>query len=130
MREIPDRVGDDGVPVMPGLTGMPGLPELTVMPGLTGHLRQTIGTKVRRPLSLRRACTLSSREYVARRANQTVASGLSVGFGHEYGTPAELFFGRPEVVFRVLPIGLVLSSNNSFWFVLKIATSGLCPSSQ
>ena len=59
LREIPDRVGDDGVPVMPGLTGLTGL---TVMPGLTGHLRHIIGTKVRRPLSLRRACTLSSRE--------------------------------------------------------------------
>ena len=27
-----------------------------------------------------------------------------------------MLFGRPRSVFRVLPIGLVLSSNNSFWF--------------
>ena len=61
---------------------------------------------------------------MARRANQTVASGLSVGFGHEYGTPAELFFGRPEVVFKVSPIGLVLSSNKVslvFKFVLTVS---------
>ena len=59
---------------------------------------------------------------MARRANQTVASGSSVGFGHEYGTPAEVFFGRPEVVFKVLPTGLVLSSNKVigfYWFVCR-----------
>ena len=87
---------------------------LTCLPSLR-VLRHIIGTKVRRPLSLRRACTLSSREYVARRANQAVASGSSVVFGHECGTPAVLVFGRPEVVFMVLPTGLVLSSNKVVW---------------
>ena len=68
------------------------------------HFFHIIGTKVRTPLSFRSFWTLSSREYVARRAY------------HDDRTPAEVVFGRPGVVFCVEPIVLVLSSNNAIGF--------------
>lgn len=77
-------------------------------------VRHDIGTNVVRPFSLRRACTLSSREYVARKANHSVLSIMSDWDRQGDGTPEVMLFGHPEVIFIVSPIVLVLSSNKVF----------------
>ena len=78
-----------------------------VMAGTSFLSFHIIGMKVRMLFSRSWSCTFSSLAYVAR---STCHCGR---------TPAEVS-GRPFEVFRVSPIGLVLSSNNSFWFCFFI----------